>query len=114
MEHTPGPWKWWTRESGRPENYDLSKLLSDTREDEPILTLYGGEGFNAIGEKEEDIANARLIAAAPEMLEALSVARVALKLRLKSTATPTELSVLLLIEDVIAKAKGEVLEDANG
>lgn len=57
-EHTPGPWVC------NLETYEISTAISDTvmfaedRADDPT---------------DEDFANARLIAAAPEMLEALEM-----------------------------------------
>jgi hypothetical protein len=62
IKHTPGPWFF----SGK--NPDCEVRYVSLCIDEPfmaeIATLYHGEG-------EEQEANARLIAAAPEMLEAL-------------------------------------------
>jgi len=66
-QHTPGPWHWWTKPD-RPKGYDLAKLLSPTRE---VLSMYGGAGKKALGRTSEDIANAKLIAAAPDLLAAI-------------------------------------------
>jgi hypothetical protein len=95
-KHTPGPWQVGDELEGLWVYTDPNQnVICDVvgRNDPHIMT-------------DEDYANAHLIAAAPEMLDALSVARVALKLRIKKDATDGELSALLLIEDVISKAKG--------
>lgn len=58
-KHTPGPWKWWTTHEGshriNPEEGGLVIASCDTR--------------NPFSYEQE--ANARLIAAAPDLLEAL-------------------------------------------
>ena len=58
-KHTPGPWKWWTTHEGahriNPHKGGLVIASCDTR--------------NPFSEEQE--ANARLIAAAPDLLEAL-------------------------------------------
>jgi hypothetical protein len=57
-KHTPGPWKWWTTHEGahriNPHKGGLVIASCDTR--------------NPFSEEQE--ANARLIAAAPDLLEA--------------------------------------------
>jgi hypothetical protein len=61
-KHTPGPWFY----TGKHNDCEV-RYVGTNREDhyhEEVATLYHGEG-------EEQIANARLIAAAPELLEAL-------------------------------------------
>lgn len=72
-KHTPLPWKWWTKKTGRPPEYDLAKLLGANGRD--ILGMYGGEGFNALGKSKTDKANAEYIIKAcnnfPEMVELL-------------------------------------------
>lgn len=69
--HTKGPWYWLEADNGEdgyggdpltiagPDNTDLAIVFSD--EDSTVATT-----------REEAIANARLIAAAPELLEALA------------------------------------------
>jgi len=70
-QHTPGPWKWWDKSTGRPERYDLCKLIAANGK--RIFGGYGGEGFSAIGKTPEDEANARLIAAAPRMFDRIAL-----------------------------------------
>jgi hypothetical protein len=65
VKPTPGPWRWWDRKSRRPEKYDLAKLYG--ADGSLILTMYGGEGADALGDDSRDRANARLIAAAPNL-----------------------------------------------
>lgn len=52
-----------------PPNYDLAKLRG--ADDSVILTMYGGATSHALGKSKTDVANARLIAASPELLEEL-------------------------------------------
>jgi hypothetical protein len=72
-KHTPGPWEWWDESTGRPRRYDLASL--NGKNGKRVLGCYGGSGINALGKSEEDRANALLIAAAPELLEALKALR---------------------------------------
>ena len=65
-KHTPGPCKWWDEATERPAQYDLAQLLG--KDGEHIFTMYGGAGEKALGNSTKGRANARLIAAAPEML----------------------------------------------
>lgn len=70
MSHTSGPW---ILESGGPESNNSFYVLTEAgfATDKPwIATVQGTH----VGEKDEAIneANARLIAAAPDMLEALT------------------------------------------
>jgi len=57
-KHTPGPWSLWT---GRP--YGEHGTITDDRLGRHLAVMSGGAP--------ETAANARLIAAAPELLEAL-------------------------------------------
>ena len=67
MTHTPGPWEFRTLKNGwalfpsaAPKNWSLENVIC------------GGEGdYDHLWDKEPDEANARLIAAAPELYEAL-------------------------------------------
>src|SRR5574340_1130650 len=69
-EHTPGPWHWWSDrdDDQRPKNYPMAKLLD--KDGRMIFCVHGGAGEKALGESQENIANARLIAAAPQLLAA--------------------------------------------
>ena len=93
-KHTPGPWMYGA----------LSVSRKDWRKLQPIgETAYGICGATLVvaisgfgnATKPEDEANARLIAAAPELLEALKHAR-------SQMQHPDQ-----MIDDAIAKAEGQ-------
>lgn len=72
MEHTPGPWR-----VGYANGANASDIRSAT-DDEGIAQVYGMPLHRNLDEVAPDrfangLANARLIAAAPEMLEALEM-----------------------------------------
>ena len=94
-KHTPGPWF--------AVGYQV-EIESDTVAD--ICTtnanLFGQGGLH---DDARAMANARLIAAAPDMLEMLEVARDSLEV---SNYEGEEDEVLAAIASVIANAKGEV------
>lgn len=73
MKHTPGPWDWFVE-----HNVDNGELSKDRPSDRCVRFLVGsnGQGFaHTVGlQHEQDEANARLIAAAPQLLECLSLA----------------------------------------
>jgi hypothetical protein len=72
MTYTPGPWKLKNAELG-PDN-DKGIMYIDENENQSLLAeVY--EVVNPSGRKADVEANARLIAAAPEMLEALKVSQ---------------------------------------
>lgn len=86
MKHTPGPWK-------IDENKDLPLAV--------IIDDDDGMGIAEIGEyTEENIANANLIAAAPDMLSALEVVMDTL-LNTKESGWITD-----KVKNAIKKAKG--------
>lgn len=98
MKHTPGPWNL----SGRTV-YTLHRLahMETNRWSAQV------QGYVDCPAEEAD-ANARLIAAAPELLEALCDAREELRLiRMKDTVAVYDPTVRIRIDAVIAKAKGE-------
>lgn len=71
-KHTPGPWVW----TGKPGASDLrapSTGLSESDSDSSVISYapYEGMWLSRYGSPAEDEANARLIAAAPCLLEAL-------------------------------------------
>jgi hypothetical protein len=93
MEHTPGPWKF--------------------IEDDGIFYVEAGNGHRyADGDMEgacgECLANARLIAAAPEMLEALKDARDFIEKYCKATNhEPTQIPTYNLVCSCIARAEAQ-------
>lgn len=106
MAYTPGPWRTY-----RDKNQRVSQIMSNNGR---ICTIHPSD---ANGE-----ANARLIAAAPELLEALEICRKAIT-RLDEDGLgmymredghggidywPYTVELLQRIDTVIAKAKGEV------
>lgn len=60
-KHTPGPWKLWIAHSSSPS------IEVQCNERTPVVKWAGFDDSNR--EKETHIANARLIAAAPELLQ---------------------------------------------
>lgn len=63
-EHTLGPWHW----LDDTFNYGLVKLISENGSQ--VLHTYGSPGLDAFGKSPEARSNARLISAAPDLLEA--------------------------------------------
>ena len=86
-EHTPGPWAIWTD----PDRYDPYATVYCPRDDTVIAKC-------DIGHAPVDVerANARLIAAAPDMLDELE--------RLLDVLGDEDIEI---VEQVIAKARGE-------
>ena len=84
-KHTPGPWVI------QETNFAQQKNVYAQADKPPIATVYGSTGENE--------ANARLIAAAPEMLEAL-------RNLLDETMHATHDCPVLFARRVIAKATG--------
>jgi hypothetical protein len=62
-KHTPKPWHW---------GYDYYGLFGEN--DEPVLCYMPFEGMDLECRYDREKANARLIAAAPDLLEALRLA----------------------------------------
>lgn len=98
-KHTPGPWKF-HHEDG------FNKIKSDAVETgfKDLALVYGGGRF------QDANANARLIAAAPDLLEALE--RLAADYADRVTKTQWDQTASLLFNDVrraINKAKGGVM-----
>lgn len=109
MTHTPGPWGLHERVVAPFGHKILARM--DTPEEVEIADTYSHE----VG-AEQDAANARLMIAAPDLLEALEECREALTLMLDSTEMSTVHDFLVndgneLAEKVsaaIAAAKGGV------
>lgn len=69
--HTPGPWKGGFAITGANGN-PVCRVVSDARwQSKTDKVKYGCGGFSQKTSNEEATQNARLIAAAPELLEAL-------------------------------------------
>lgn len=108
--HTPGPWR---------VGYRAMDVVSDNVKicgDAKICDIRGwgyltGNGHGALGLPPEEAvriqdANARLIAAAPEMLEALKAAMPYVARYESAHASNEALDVLGMIDAAIAKAEG--------
>lgn len=110
-QHTPGPWIW--TDGVKP--IDIKAYQSPGHYDNP--TLFGGPDLDTwvvgdgeywavgpVGPEAEAIANCHLIAAAPDLLHALELARDHLEV---SNHEGEEDETLALINSAIAKAKGQ-------
>jgi hypothetical protein len=104
MSHTPGPWGWTDGEKPidiatyeSPGFYQNPQLRSESGEDIVGCDEYWTIG--PMGNDEEVVANARLIAAAPDMLAALNAVVGA-----SETGFPEALQ---SARDAIKKARGE-------
>ncbi|MFY4013984.1 hypothetical protein ACOTJS_19410 [Achromobacter xylosoxidans] len=101
--HTPGPW---TLETVRTASGFCHKVgpFPGRREDHPPrhACLYADYPSESNPADQELLANARLIAAAPELLQALEGL-----LAVSVDTTPEELLAMMAARDAIAKAKGE-------
>jgi hypothetical protein len=96
-EHTPGPWRV-TDEINRVSGGEVIRPSRGDGVDSPVAFVCD---FNGYDRDEERQANARLIAAAPELLEALK-----LLLNLRSTTPlPQRMASAAM---VVAKADGRV------
>lgn len=92
MTHSQGPW----------EATGWNNLTVNTAAGNTIVAIAGGDGNNMGVPKEEMQANARLIAASPEMLEAL-------ELMLGTFEYPSNTSnpAVVAAKAAVSKAKGE-------
>lgn len=105
-EHTPGPWDCWdmdefgwhvfaTKFGSRERGQDCRLSIAAVR--------HGRSYHEAADNYHEQVANARLIAAAPDMLAALiAVDQAVSRLQL----TEEEVSAMALVDTAIAKATG--------
>ncbi len=96
-EHTPRPWytvtgSVWTTPGG-PDDGGTHVAMMDR--DEPKTT------------PTERDANARLIAAAPDMLEALKAANIELSELVQKGASKVTQTRFLVVREIIAKAEGK-------
>ncbi len=98
-EPSPGPWA-----------YSINAIYDNiVRDSNNFVVCQVGSGFN-----NEDIANAELIAAAPELLEALTLAKGAVEWMAGATdSDPEDHELLEVVNKAIAKARGESDETQN-
>jgi len=106
MSHTPGPWAWRCIDvCGLPRNYKyLAKGMQAVLPDDQVLGVTDGYSITV----SED--NARLIAAAPDMLEALRTTAANIRSlgpagALDAVPMPYQ-QWLAVVETAIAKAEG--------
>ena len=96
MSHTPGPWK-------ITHDYNIMK-------DNRGIANCGGYTVNTSNWQEideENKANANLIAAAPDLLEACEVAHSILSKKLKRFRSPLEQVAIDKLATAIAKTRGQ-------
>ena len=116
MSHTPGPWEidLNTRPAEVCTVYNIPTQPSEDGKGQEWCYIRGALGYWGADEK-ENMANANLIAAAPELLEALEAARIFIRngielgyIRMPDPDTPDSAhDVPPMIAAAIAKAKGE-------
>lgn len=99
-KHTPGPWK--------VDSYETVTIKAEKEDKIAMLTWLKGP-YGDLGRKsdEEVKANARLIASAPELLEALKVTTSLCRLKYGNLDAEVY-NEILRIESIIAKAEGKV------
>lgn len=101
MNHTPGPW-----EFGRS---DMATLVDGVQS----KWIYAGEQYVAVasghidGDWKQVIANARLIASAPDLLKALVMIRDWDDYNYQNKLDMIPITIRLFIEEAIRKATGE-------
>lgn len=99
VQHTPGPWAIF--DAGRDDNLFVEGIGSVCK-----IARKGPDGRN----RELEMANARLIAAAPEMLEALEAIRTLSAYMISpGGGAGTLMKIEQLADAAIRKAKGESL-----
>lgn len=101
MKHTPAPWMI-TRQKGELDN----AYWIGTEPYHTICKVENGADDEEYGGIETELANANLIAAAPELLGALKVARNYMEMELLSNSGETVRRNLECINAAIAKAEG--------
>lgn len=95
-KHTSGPWRTESEVDGR---HHVVAIMADAAAEHPLIA----QALHGLGRvsKETALANARLIAAAPELLAACQAAEANL-----SPMYSREHLVMKLLRDAIAKAEG--------
>lgn len=101
--HTPGPWAWWTSNS--------TKRLSAGGKDGGVLYGYraASDGMADVHVREADMA---LIAAAPDMLDALLTAEAELEQHMGAPGVAEH--VMPAVRTAIAKARGDESSGRDG
>lgn len=100
QKHTPGPWTASINPIESPNTDDAGTVWRDSREGATLICCTSKSPGTKQGE-----ANAKLIAAAPEMLDALEEARLQIKyLHKKFQKTGSGNNVLNMIDTIIKKA----------
>ena len=98
VQHTPGPWL--IANNGKAGNtYHIWR-------NDSAGTGEGNEGYAHIAKHVHGLANAHLIAAAPAMYEALSMAQATIE-RLQRHAPGSAIGTLDVIKAAIAQAEGD-------
>ena len=100
--HTPGPWI----VAGPSENENEAEVISDATEGRAIASTWDTycDETDETHTSDEDRANARLIAAAPDMLTALRV--ITSDARIMGWLTRNDPKALQQADDAIGKATG--------
>lgn len=106
MEHTPGPWHVEGHKDCRGNLLEYKSLEVRGTTAKPYHDIPGAAPLVATTKSEDhgrNMANARLIAAAPDMLEALKEAGI----RLEASESRSDNSFARQIKSIIASAEGE-------
>lgn len=103
MKHTPGPWM--IAETNQDDEQISAEVHAPSGYIASVLRILDDESTPE--DIAEHLANARLIAAAPELLEALEA--IMLHIRILKSRDPSILDDVLtaVAEEVIRKARGE-------
>lgn len=108
--HTPGPWRLIIDDTGGPQSGWPLVVVATDDEDKSVVRPGGQwpyEWDGAISQREA-VANAHLISAAPDLLEALAYARTTIRLALIVNGDDENGSeIIKRIDAAIAKATGE-------
>lgn len=99
MKHTPAPWSAFIGSDGRTISICIG---NDANGQTPCIVNWPGFDSNGLATN-ENIANASLIAAAPELLEALEVVNNSIQ----TTGFFRNSSMHGMIQNALRKAKGE-------
>jgi len=102
--HTPGPWHAERKYAAR----STMAIMRDWSDHHCAMAVHTSESLIPAGGVDEQtvIANARLMAAAPDLLEALKLAESFVHLWMEVNTGEPELAALEQIESAIAKAEG--------